>query len=116
MTQLLIHMLRTLSPQSGSNLAWLNALNDPCLAKAIDRILEDPFAPQTVESLEESVHYEPVHLCRWNAWRSSAGFRAAAIFRKPSRNMPGNLRQNFAPVSVSASLEQSQLSVPKRRL
>lgn len=56
MTQLLVHMLRTLSGQSASNLAWLSALNEPRLARAIDRILEDPFAPHTVESLAASVH------------------------------------------------------------
>ena len=53
MTQLLIHMLRALSSQPDSNLSWLMALNDPRLALAIDQIMEDPFAPHTVESLAE---------------------------------------------------------------
>jgi AraC family transcriptional activator of mtrCDE len=56
MTQLLVHMLRNLSSRSGTNLSWLNALNDPRLAKAIDLILEYPAAPHTVESLAESVN------------------------------------------------------------
>jgi len=56
MTQLLVHMLRALSARSESNLEWLSALNDPRLARAIDQILEDPFAPHTVESLAESVN------------------------------------------------------------
>jgi AraC-like DNA-binding protein len=56
MTQLMIHMLRALAAQSDSNLAWLNALDDPRLARAIDQILENPFAPHTVESLAESVN------------------------------------------------------------
>ena len=56
MTQLLVHMLRGLASQTESNLAWLNALDDPRLARAIDRILEDPFSPHTVESLADSVN------------------------------------------------------------
>lgn len=51
MTQLLVYMLRTLGERSDSNLAWLNALDDPRLAKAIDHILDDPGAVHTVESL-----------------------------------------------------------------
>jgi transcriptional regulator GlxA family with amidase domain len=53
MTQLLVYMFRTLSEQSESNLAWLNALDDPRLAQAIDKILEDPGALHTVESLAD---------------------------------------------------------------
>jgi AraC-like DNA-binding protein len=56
MTQLLVHMLRALASQTGSNLAWLKALDDPRLARAIDRIMEDPFAPHTVESLADLAH------------------------------------------------------------
>ena len=56
MTQLLVHMLRTVAAQSDSNLAWLSALKDPRLARAIDQILADPGAPHTVESLAESVN------------------------------------------------------------
>jgi transcriptional regulator GlxA family with amidase domain len=56
MTQLMIHMLRAVSSQSDSNLEWLGALNDPRLARAIDQIMEDPFAPHTVESLAESAN------------------------------------------------------------
>lgn len=53
MTQLLIHMFRVLSGHSDADLAWLKALDDPRLARAIDRIMQDPFAPHTVESLAE---------------------------------------------------------------
>lgn len=56
MTQLLVHLLRALSSSTDSNLTWLNALNDPRLAKAIDQILEDPGAPHTVESLADAVN------------------------------------------------------------
>jgi AraC family transcriptional activator of mtrCDE len=53
MTQLLVYMLRELSSQSESSLAWLKALEDPRLAKVIDHILDDPGIPHTVESLAD---------------------------------------------------------------
>jgi len=53
MTQLLVYMFRTLGEQSESNLAWLNALDDPRLARAIDTILDDPGALHSVESLAD---------------------------------------------------------------
>jgi AraC-like DNA-binding protein len=56
MTQLLVHMLRELASQPGSNLAWLKALDDPRLARAIDHIMDDPFSPHTVESLADRAH------------------------------------------------------------
>jgi AraC-like DNA-binding protein len=56
MTQLLVHMLRSLASQSSASLAWLNALDDPRLARVIDCIMEDPFAPHTVESLAGVAH------------------------------------------------------------
>lgn len=51
MTHLLVYMLRILAEKSESSLAWLNALDDPRLARAIDHILEDPGALHSVESL-----------------------------------------------------------------
>jgi AraC-like DNA-binding protein len=51
MTQLLVYMLRTLGQQSEASLNWLNALDDPRLARAIDHILDDPGGLHTVESL-----------------------------------------------------------------
>jgi AraC-like DNA-binding protein len=53
MTQLLVYMLRALGDRSESSLAWLNALNDPRLARAIDHILDDPGALHSVESLAD---------------------------------------------------------------
>ena len=53
MTQLLVYMLRALGERSQSSLAWLNALNEPRLARAIDHILDDPGALHSVESLAE---------------------------------------------------------------
>lgn len=56
MTQLLVHLFRKLAQQSDQQLTWLRALDDPRLAVAIDRIMDDPAAPHTVESLAESAH------------------------------------------------------------
>lgn len=56
MTQLLVYMFRTLAVQSRISLAWLRALDDPRLARVIDRIMEDPFASHTVESLADLAH------------------------------------------------------------
>jgi AraC-like DNA-binding protein len=56
MTQLLIHMFRVLAAQPKVDLTWLKALEDPRLARAVDRIMDDPFSPHTVESLAEVAH------------------------------------------------------------
>jgi AraC-like DNA-binding protein len=77
MTQLLIHMLRALSAQSESNLAWLRALDDSRLAKSIDCILENPSAPHSVESLAAA------------ASMSRSGF--AKRFHDAFHNSPMNL-------------------------
>ena len=53
MTQLLVYMFGVLGKQSEPRLAWLNALDDPHLARVVDRILEDPGALHSVESLAE---------------------------------------------------------------
>jgi len=51
MTQCLVYFLREVA--SGGPLPWLNALEDPRLGRAVDRVLEAPAAPHTVESLAE---------------------------------------------------------------
>jgi AraC-like DNA-binding protein len=56
MMQVLVHMLRALSSQPGSRLTWLNALTDPRLARSIDKILDDPSAPHSVDSLAEAAN------------------------------------------------------------
>jgi AraC-like DNA-binding protein len=53
MTQCLVHVLRRLGDDSACPLPWLPALDDPRLSKAVDRILEEPGASHTVESLAE---------------------------------------------------------------
>lgn len=53
MNQCLVHMFRHLCGHTECQLPWLRALDNPRLARAIDRILEDPGADHTVESLAE---------------------------------------------------------------
>lgn len=56
MTQLLVHMFRKLHEEEDTTLAWLNALDDPRLAAALDTIMNDPGAPHTVDSLADIAH------------------------------------------------------------
>lgn len=56
MTQLMVHLFRGLATQPDAQLSWLNALQDERLAQAIDRIMDDPAAPHTVESLADTAH------------------------------------------------------------
>ena len=52
MTQCLVHFFRHIA--SGGSLLWLAALEDPRLGRVIDRILEDPSARHSVDSLAET--------------------------------------------------------------
>ncbi len=53
MTQCLVHFFRRLPSQGEDALPWLVALQDERLGRVIDRILDDPGADHTVESLAE---------------------------------------------------------------
>lgn len=93
MTQLLVHMLRTLAARSDENLAWLNALKDPRLSRAIDQILADPAAPHTVESLAESV----------NMSRSAFAKHFQDAFFKPPMKLVNQVRLERAAKLLSGS-------------
>jgi AraC-like DNA-binding protein len=93
MTQLLIHMLRALSLQSDTNLAWLRALDDPRLAKAIDQIMDDPFAPHSVSSLAESVHMS----------RSAFARHFHDAFRKSPMSLVNHVRLERAAKMLTSS-------------
>jgi len=56
MTQLLVHMFRKLLEDSDYVLPWLAALDDPRLGRAIDRVMDDPSAHHTVESLADAAN------------------------------------------------------------
>jgi AraC-like DNA-binding protein len=52
--QCLVHLFRCLAGDGDRSLPWLTALQDPRLARAIDKILDDPAADHTVSSLAET--------------------------------------------------------------
>jgi len=54
MTQCLVHLFRSVPEDDVAMLPWLTALQDPRLADAVERILHDPAAPHTVESLADA--------------------------------------------------------------
>lgn len=53
MTQCLVHLFRCLARTRDGTLPWLAALDDPRLARVVNRILDDPAAHHTVDSLAE---------------------------------------------------------------
>lgn len=53
MTQCLVHLFRRLARTRDGTLPWLAALDDPRLARVVKRILDDPAAHHTVDSLAE---------------------------------------------------------------
>jgi AraC-like DNA-binding protein len=54
MLQILLHVFRSLPSEGGRAMAWLIALQDARLARAIDNILDDPSANHTVLSLSDA--------------------------------------------------------------
>ncbi len=53
MSQCIVYLFRRLCESGTCSLPWLAALEDERLARALDRILQDPAAAHTVESLAE---------------------------------------------------------------
>lgn len=53
MSQCVVHLFRRLCETDTCSLPWLAALEDERLARALDRILQEPADPHTVESLAE---------------------------------------------------------------
>lgn len=54
MSQCLVHLFRRLCGSDTCSLPWLAALEDERLARALDRILQSPADPHTVESLADT--------------------------------------------------------------
>ena len=84
MTQCLVHFFRTLA--SRGSLPWLDALGDPRLGRVIDRILEDPSAHHTVDSLAEIASMS----------RSAFSEKFAAAFRQSPMAMVHHVRMQHA--------------------
>lgn len=53
MSQCIVHLFRRLCEKGNCSLPWLVALDDEGLARALERILQSPAEPHTVESLAE---------------------------------------------------------------
>lgn len=100
MTQLLVHMLRALSSRPDPNLAWLRALDDPRLGRAIDHIMEDPSAPHTVDSLAGLAHMS----------RSAFAKQFQAAFFNSPMNLVNHVRlERAARMLGSSSLPVEQV-------
>jgi len=84
MTQCLVHFFRTIG--SSGSLPWLDALDDPRLGRAIDRILEDPSVHHTVESLAEAASMS----------RSTFAERFTAAFGRPPMALVLQVRMQHA--------------------
>lgn len=93
MTQLLVHMLRKLASHSSSSLSWLRALDDPRLARVIDRIMEDPFAPHTVDSLAGLAHMS----------RSAFASQFQSAFSNSPMNLVNHVRLERAARMLNSS-------------
>ena len=93
MTQLMVHMLRKLASQSEESLAWLRALDDPRLARAIDIIMDNPFAAHSVESLADSA----------NMSRSAFAKRFHEAFGSSPMNLVNHVRLERAAKMLTSS-------------
>lgn len=95
MTQCLIHLFRRLARHGP--LPWLMALQDEQLGKAIDRILENPGADHTVESLADVAGMS----------RSTFAERFSDAFERPPMSLVHQVRMQRA----AHLLQQREMSV-----
>lgn len=95
MTQCLVHLFRHLAKQGP--LPWLMAIEDQRLGQAIDRILEDPGAEHTVESLADVAGMS----------RSTFAERFSDAFGRPPMSLVHHVRMQRA----AHLLQQRELSI-----
>jgi AraC-like DNA-binding protein len=93
MSQCLVHLLRRLCGDPDCPLPWLKALEDPRLARALDRILDNPGANHTVRSLADAASMS----------RSPFAERFVAAFGLPPMSLVHHVRMQRA----AALLRQS---------
>jgi len=86
MTQCLVYLFRRLCSAPQCPLPWLSALEDPRLARAIDRILQDPGADHTVDSLAKAAAMS----------RSTFAERFAAAFERSPMSLVQHVRMQRA--------------------
>ncbi len=97
MSQCMVHLLRKLCEDDQCPLPWLAALENERLARAIDRILEQPGAHHTVESLAEVAAMS----------RSAFAENFAAAFSRPPMTLVHHVRMQRA----AQLLRQANISV-----
>jgi len=86
MSQCLVQLFRRLSQGNTIQVPWLSALSDSRLSAALDRILENPAAEHTVESLAEAASMS----------RSVFAERFTETFRKTPMNLVNHVRMQRA--------------------
>ena len=86
MFQCLVHLLRRLTEAADCPLPWLSALEDRRLARAMDRILENPGGVHTVESLADEAGMS----------RSTFAERFAVSFGRPPMALVHHVRMQRA--------------------
>ena len=97
MFQCLVHLLRRRTEAADCPLPWLSALEDRRLARAMDRILEDPGAEHSVESLADEAGMS----------RSTFAERFAVSFGRPPMALVHHVRMQRA----AHLLKQGALSI-----
>ena len=97
MTQLLIHFFRVIADQSDAPIPWLAALEDQRLGRALNKIMDDPGAHHTVESLAAEA----------NMSRSAFAKHFSDAFDRSPMNLVNCVRLEQA----ARVLKNSQLSV-----
>jgi AraC-like DNA-binding protein len=86
MKQCLVHLFRKLGGDNESPLPWLAALEDPRLARALDKILDHPGADHTVDSLAETASMS----------RSAFAEHFAEAFGRPPMSLVHQMRMQLA--------------------
>lgn len=86
MSQCIVFLLRRLCEEGSCSLPWLAALEDERLARALDKILQDPGAPHTVESLASTASMS----------RSVFAEAFARAFGKPPMSLVRRIRLEHA--------------------
>jgi len=86
MTECLVHLFRRLAEDPAGSLPWVAALEDPRLGRAVDRMLDKPAAPHSVESLAEAASMS----------RSAFAERFTAAFGRSPMNLLQHIRMQQA--------------------
>ena len=104
MSQCLVQLLRRLSRDGEEQIPWLAALTDPRLACALERILDDPAANHTVESLAAAASLS----------RSAFAERFQAAFDRTPMKLVSDVRMQRAATLLASDTSRSIDEVASR--